>query len=91
MRARQVSPDTILDESSRALQTSLQALSRWITALSSSSAPNLASIGQTADTIGKVTAALAQVRQVQWCESRAKIPCKFSLYPYLSNLTHNPE
>jgi len=66
------SPDTILDESSRALQTSLQALSRRLTALSSSSAPDLASIGQTADTIGKVTAALAQVRQVQWCESRAK-------------------
>jgi uncharacterized Zn finger protein (UPF0148 family) len=64
--------DTILDESSRALQKSLQALSRSLTALPSSSPLNLTSIGQTADTIGKVTAALAQVRQVQWCESRSK-------------------
>ena len=68
----QASPDIILDESSQALQISLQTLSRWLTALSSPSAPNLASIGETADTIGKVTTALAQVRQLQWSESRTK-------------------
>lgn len=68
----QVKPDIILDESSQALQISLQALSRWLTTLSSSSSPNLTSIGETADTISKVTAALAQVRQLQWSESQAK-------------------
>jgi hypothetical protein len=66
------SPDIVLDGSSQALQTSLQSLSRWLTALSCSTTPNLASIGETADTIGKVTAALAQVRQLQWSESRTK-------------------
>jgi len=66
------SPDITLDESSQALQISLQALSRWLTALSSSSSPNFTSIGETADTISKVTAALAQVRQLQWSESQAK-------------------
>jgi len=66
------SPDIVLDGSSQALQTSLQSLSRWLTALSSPTTPNLASIGETADTIGKVTAALAQVRQLQWSESRTK-------------------
>jgi hypothetical protein len=57
--------DIVLDESSQALQISLQSLSRWLTALSSPSTPNLASIGGTADAIGKVTTALAQVRQLQ--------------------------
>jgi len=66
------SPDIALDESSQALQTSLQSLSHWLTALSSPTTPNLASIGETADTIGKVSAALAQVRQMQWSESRTK-------------------
>ncbi|KAF8812364.1 hypothetical protein BYT27DRAFT_7159669 [Phlegmacium glaucopus] len=66
-------PPTIgVDESSQALQKSLQALSRRLTALSSISAPNCISIGETADTISKVTAALAQVRQLQWSESQAK-------------------
>ena len=68
----QTSPDIVLDESSQALQSSLQALSRWLTALSSPSTPNVVSIGETADTIAKVTTALAQVRQLQWSESRAK-------------------
>ena len=68
----QTSPDIVLEESSQALQLSLQSLSRWLTALSSPSTPNLASIGETADTIGKVTTALAQIRQLQWSESRTK-------------------
>ena len=68
----QASPDIVLDESSQALQTSLQTLSRRLMALSSPITPNLASIGETADTIGKVTAALTQVRQLQWSESRTK-------------------
>lgn len=71
-QASQASPDIVLDESSQALQISLQALSRLLTALSSTSTPNLTSIGQTADAICKVTTALAQVRQLQWGESRAK-------------------
>ena len=68
----QASPEIVLEESSQALQISLQTLSRWLTALSSSSTPNVASISETADTIGKVTMALSQVRQLQWSESRAK-------------------
>ena len=68
----QASPDIVLDESSQALQTSLRSLSRWLTALSSPATPNVASIGETADTIGKVTAALTQVRQLQWSENRTK-------------------
>lgn len=66
------SPDIVLDESSQALQISLQSLSRWLSSLSSASTPNFASIGETADAIGKVTAALAQVRQLQYSEGRAK-------------------
>ena len=73
----QASPDIVLDESSQALQLSLQSLSRWLTALSSPSTsspstPNLSSVGEIADTIGKVTTALTQVRQLQWSESRTK-------------------
>jgi hypothetical protein len=68
----QASPDFVLDESSQALQISLQSLSQWLTALSSPSPPNPTSIGETADAIGKVTMALAQVRQLQWGESRTK-------------------
>jgi len=66
------SPDIVLDESSQALQISLQSLSRWLSSLSSPSTPNFTSIGETADAIGKVTAALAQVRQLQYSEGRAK-------------------
>lgn len=60
---------SVLDAASRALQTSLQALSsRLASASSNLNALDPVSIGATADAIGKVVQALAQIRQLQSSE-----------------------
>jgi len=57
---------SVLDDTSRALQASLQALSGRLTSVSSNSnALDPVSVGATADAIGKVAQALAQIRQLQ--------------------------
>lgn len=61
-----------LDESSQALQATLQSLSLRLRFLTSAH-PGLdvASIGSTADAISKVTQALTHVKQLQWSERQA--------------------
>lgn len=60
---------SVLEDTSRALQTSLQALSgRLASASSNLNALDPVSIGATADAIGKVVHALAQIRQLQSSE-----------------------
>jgi len=60
---------SVLDNTSRALQTSLQALSGRLASMSSNlNALDPSSIGTTADAIGKVAQALARIRQLQSSE-----------------------
>lgn len=57
---------SVLDDTSRALQLSLQALSGRLASVSSNlNALDPVSVGATADAIGKVAQALAQIRQLQ--------------------------
>jgi hypothetical protein len=60
---------SVLDDTSRALQTSLRALSGRLTSSSSNlKALDPISIGATADAIGKVAQALVRIRQLQSSE-----------------------
>jgi len=61
---------SVLDDTSRALQTSLQALSGRLASMSSNlNTLDPSSIGSTADAIGKVAKALARIRQLQSSEN----------------------
>jgi hypothetical protein len=60
-----------LEVTAKSLELSLRTLSERMTFLSSGQNPlDPSSIALTADTIGKVTQALAQVKQLHWSESR---------------------
>lgn len=67
------STSSALEVSARSLEQSLLALSARLDTLSAGPILDTASIGQTADTIAKVSQALAQVKQLLWSEQQARI------------------
>lgn len=67
------STSSALEVSARSLEQSLLALSARLDTLSAGPILDTASIGQTADTIAKVSQALAQVKQLLWSELQARI------------------
>ncbi|KAI0366404.1 hypothetical protein BV20DRAFT_971922 [Pilatotrama ljubarskyi] len=68
-----ISTASALQISARSLEQSLLALSARLDSLSAGPILDPAPIGQTADTIAKVSQALTQVKQLLWSESQARI------------------
>ncbi|KAI0352696.1 hypothetical protein OH77DRAFT_1428104 [Trametes cingulata] len=68
-----LSTSSALEVSARSLEQSLLALSARLDSLSAGPLLDPAPIGQTADTIAKVSQALTQVKQLLWSENQARI------------------